>query len=258
MLHSGAETAAVSLCRQSWPILQRWSRPGFGQKDAGCGDCSSFGWAAVIEYDGAAGAGVDGWMQGSAGRIWRRIRQFVQGVTASVSAEDLQRAARFLPPAGMARFRQMPVDAQRHSLNVLTTLQRAGWDDADLAAAALLHDAGKLAAAEAGLTFNAWVRTALVLIEAFAPDLAARLAVEDAKGGWRYLLHVHLTHARIGARWAEADGCSPLTCWLIAHHQGKTGQADVALNPPGSPAPERAEEDRMRLLTALQWADSQN
>lgn len=197
-------------------------------------------------------------MQGTAGRIWQRIRQFLRGVTASIAAEDLQLAAQFLPPAGLTRFQQMPVDAQRHSLNVLTTLQRAGWDDADLAAAALLHDAGKVAAAKAGLTFNAWVRTALVLMEAIAPGLAARLGVGDAKCGWRYLLHVHLTHARIGARWAEADGCSPLTCWLIAHHQDKTGQADAVLNSPGSPAPQRAAEERMRLLTALQWADSQN
>ncbi|MDE0078462.1 MAG: hypothetical protein OXO50_13150 [Caldilineaceae bacterium] len=212
----------------------------------------------MIEYDGAVGAGVEVRMQGSGGRIWRRIRQFVRGVTASVSAEELQRAAQLLPPAGLTRFQQMPVDAQRHSLNVLNSLQGAGWDDPDLAAAALLHDAGKLAAAKAGLTFNAWVRTALVLMEAVAPGTAARLGVEDEKGGWRYLLHVHLTHARIGARWAEADGCSPLTCWLIAHHQDKTGQADVVLNSPGSREPQRAAEDRMRLLTALQWADSQN
>jgi len=197
-------------------------------------------------------------MQGTARRITRRIRQFVRGVTASVSAEELQRAAQILPPAGLTRFQQMPVDAQRHSLNVLSSLQGAGWVDADLAAAALLHDAGKLAAAKAGLTFNAWVRTALVLMEAFAPGLAARLCVEDARGGWRYLMHVHLTHARIGARLAEADGCSPLTCWLIAHHQDKAGQADVVLNSSGNPAPQWAAEGRMRLLTALKWADSQN
>jgi len=85
-------------------------------------------------------------MQGTARRITRRIRQFVRGVTASVSAEELQRAAQILPPAGLTRFQQMPVDAQRHSLNVLSSLQGAGWNDADLAAAALLHDAGKLAA----------------------------------------------------------------------------------------------------------------
>ena len=228
----------------------------------------------MIEYDGETGFGLDLHMQGMAGRIARRIRQFVRGVTASVSVDDLQEAARFLPPAGLARFRQMPVDAQRHSLNVLTTLQGKGWHDPDLAAAALLHDAGKLAAAKAGLTFNAWVRTALVLLDMLAPTLAARLAVDDAAGGWRYLLHVHLAHPRIGAHWADADGCSALTCWLIAHHQDKASLSDSPSNSPDSSnrrrtsgevprwsevdEPHQITEDRMRLLNALQWADSQN
>ncbi len=205
-------------------------------------------------------------MQGTARRITRRIRQFVRGITASVSAEELQQAAQFLPTAGLTRFQQMPVDAQRHSLNVWTTLQRAGWDDPDLAAAALLHDAGKLAAAKAGLSLNAWVRTALVLMETMAPGLAVRLTAKDSTGGWRYLLHVHLTHPRIGARWADVDGCSPLTCWLIAHHQDKTGRPEAVLTSADDSETRWAEgsgrqgaaEDRMRLLAALQWADSQN
>ncbi len=205
-------------------------------------------------------------MQGTARRITRRIRQFVRGITASVSAEELQQAAKFLPTAGLTRFQQMPVDAQRHSLNVLTTLQRAGWNDPDLAAAALLHDAGKLAAAKAGLSLNAWVRTALVLMETMAPGLAARLTVKDSTGGWRYLLHVHLMHPCIGARWADADGCSPLTCWLIAHHQDKTGRPAAVLTSADDSETrwtegsgrQGAAEDRVRLLAALQWADSQN
>ena len=193
-------------------------------------------------------------------RIVRRIRQFVRGITASVSAKDLQEADAYLPPAGRERFRQMPVDAQRHSLNVLTTLQRSGWHDPDLAAAALLHDSGKVAASAAGLSFNVWVRTALVLMEAVAPRLAARLAAEEATGGWRYLLHVHAAHQRIGARWAEADGCSPLTCWLIAHHQDKTRpeQEIPDSRRPTGEEPQQSAEHRRRLLTALQWADSRN
>jgi len=179
-------------------------------------------------------------------RIARRVRQFMRGVKATVSAEELQAAVAFLPPSGLERFRQMPVDAQRHSLNVLTTLQHAGWHDPHLAAAALLHDSGKVAAAAAGLTFNAWIRSALVLMDAVAPGLSARLAVDDTYGGWRYLLHVHLEHPRIGADWAEADGCSPLTCWLIAHHQEKAGRR------------QESNEHRARLLTALQWADGNN
>lgn len=191
-------------------------------------------------------------------RIVRRVRQFVRGVTAAVSAEELQAAAAFLPPAGLERFRQMPVDAQRHSLNVLTTLQHAGWHDPHLAAAALLHDSGKVAATAAGLTFNAWIRSALVLIEAVAPGLAARLAVADAYGGWRYLLHVHLEHARIGAGWAETDGCSPLTCWLIAHHQEKTGRRLEKRGRAAAGDPQESAAHRERLLTALQWADGRN
>lgn len=193
-------------------------------------------------------------------RITRRVRQFVRGVTAAVSAEELQAAAAFLPSAGLERFRQMPVDAQRHSLNVLTTLQRAGWHDPHLAAAALLHDSGKLAAAAAGLRFNAWIRSALVLMEAVAPRLAVRLAREEASGGWRYLLHVHLQHPRIGARWAEADGCSPLTCWLIAHHQKKVGYGQKLSEPGGAAVEEPLESagHGARLLAALQWADARN
>ncbi len=193
-------------------------------------------------------------------RIARRIRQFVRGVTASVSAEELRETAAYLPPAGLARFRQMPVDAQRHSLNVLTTLRRAGWHHPDLAAAALLHDSGKVAASAAGLSFNAWLRTTLVLMEAVAPKLAERLAVDEATGGWRHLLHVHLAHPCIGARWAEADGCSPLTCWLIAHHQDKTRPEQEIPDRrwTAGEEPQQSVEHRKRLLTALQWADSLN
>ncbi len=207
---------------------------------------------------------ADAFMPGPVMRVGRRIRQFVRGVTASVSAEELQQAAEYLPLNGLARFQQMPVDAQRHSLNVLTTLQRAGWHDPDLAAAALLHDVGKVAAEAAGLTFNAWIRTALVLMEAVAPRVSARLAVNEPTGGWRYLLYVHLAHPTIGAHWAEADGCSPLTCWLIAHHQLSYERHPVHFSSNTEPAeipnkaPQQTAEHRQCLLTALQWADSRN
>lgn len=199
----------------------------------------------------------------TASRIARRIRQFVRGVTASISVDELQRAAELLPPAAMTRFCRMPVDAQRHSMNVLAALHRCGWHDPELAASALLHDVGKVAASAAGLTFNAWVRTALVLVEAVAPPVTARLARNEPAAGWRYLLHIHVAHPRIGARWAEEDGCSPLTCWLIAHHQDKTGPEQRPPGPMQTSPPERSAgsqpaQPRERLLAALQWADSQN
>lgn len=189
----------------------------------------------------------------------RRIRQFARGVTASVSVDDLQPATQYLTPAALNRFRRMPFDAQRHSLNVLATLQSSGWRDPDLAASALLHDVGKAAASKASIAFNPWIRAVLVLVDATAPRLAARLAVNHVDAGWRYLLYVHVKHARIGAAEAEEDGCSALTCWLIAHHQDTRERLPVPVSPgEESSGSQHSLAYRESLLSALQWADSLN
>lgn len=177
-------------------------------------------------------------------RIFWRIRQFVRGVMAHVDASEMLVVARYLPKAALCRFCHMPLDGQRHSLNLLYTLQQAGWDDPDLAAAALLHDVGKVAGNDAGIPLSPWLRGPLVLLEALAPGKVADLATADPAAGWRYLLHIHREHPAIGAAWAAEDGCSELTCWLIAHHQDK---------PNDKPTQKREE-----LLSLLQWADSRN
>ncbi|MEZ4735749.1 MAG: hypothetical protein R3E79_52330 [Caldilineaceae bacterium] len=175
---------------------------------------------------------------------WYRVQQFRQGWQASVQPAELVAAVGYLPVLAADRFQQLPRDAQRHSLNVLQTLQRQGPLSPDLAAAALLHDVGKLAADEAGLRINLWVRGPLVLLEHVAPQLLARWASPDVGHGWRYLLYVHQMHPLIGAQWATAWGCTPLTCWLIEHHQDHLATAP------------RNEAEQLLLL--LQWADSEN
>lgn len=177
-------------------------------------------------------------------RIFFRVRQFVRGLIAHVEPAEMLTVADILPKPALARFCQMPLDAQRHSLNVLYALQKRGHNHPDLAAAALLHDVGKVASQAAGVRLNPWLRTPLVLAAALAPERFRRWAVDDPRAGWRYVVHVHLAHPRIGAAWAAADGCSPLTCWLIEHHQ------DEQPNPPDARA--------ARLLSLLQWADSRN
>lgn len=181
---------------------------------------------------------------------WRRaqyrVRQFWQGVVARVSPEEHALAARMLPAAALELFERMPADAQRHSLNVLAAVTAIGvageGEDADLAAAALLHDVGKVAAQDAGVRLGPWLRGPLVLLEAWTPDLLRRAAREDPGSGWRYAVYVHFEHGRLGADMAQQAGCSELTCWLIAHHQDRATAGEGG-------------EYRQRLLAALQRAD---
>jgi hypothetical protein len=185
------------------------------------------------------GMGLGWW-----GRVYYRLLQFVRGLAATVAVEEVKLARSILPEEAWPLFQRMPQDAQRHSLNVLATLQATGHTDPDLAAAALLHDVGKVAAADAGYPLTLWWRGPLVLCEALAPDWLRRRSAPTPSAGWRYVLYVHQEHPAIGARWAEAAGCSPITCWLIAHHQER--------NPPLS------SDEELGLLHALQWADSNN
>lgn len=177
-------------------------------------------------------------------RIFHRLRQFLCGITAHVSADEMLVAAQVLPRAALVRFCHMPLDAQRHSLNVLYLLQSVQEIDPDLAAAALLHDVGKTATEQTGHQFSPWLRGSLVLLDALLPKLVQQLAEDDPAQKWRYLLHVHLAHPAIGAQWAAEAECSDLTCWLIEHHQDTLDHA-----------PQSHHEE---LLALLQWADSKN
>jgi hypothetical protein len=174
-------------------------------------------------------------------RVLYRVGQFWAGLRARVTPEETALARRILGPRAASLFGAMPVDAQRHSLDVLASLGAAAQAEPELAVAALLHDVGKVAAARRGL--GLWLRGPLVLLEALLPGVAAAWAVNDPRAGWRYVLYVQTNHPAIGATWAAAAGCGELACWLIAHHQQRLDCVEAA-------APRRA------LLAALQRADA--
>jgi len=182
-------------------------------------------------------------------QIFYRLRQFWLGFQATVTEDELAQAAALLSPAAFALFCRLPTDGQRHSLNVLQLLQEQGETSPALAAAALLHDVGKVAATDAGLEITLWWRGPLVLLESIAPSLLNRLASPDPTTNWRYLFHVHQEHPQIGAAWAATADCSPLTCWLIAHHQDYRFTNAQSGN---------AQSEKTQLLARLQWADSRN
>jgi hypothetical protein len=169
-----------------------------------------------------------------------RVRQFVNAALARVSPEELREAGEVLPPGAQELFRKMSIPDQRHSLNVMRTLRRAGHAQADLLAAALLHDAGKSA-----VKIHPWHRAVIVLSKRFAPGLLTWLTGDELRReAWRKPFVVHRAHPEIGADWAARAGCSPLTVSLIRRHQE-----------PLRRAPQNEEE---RLLVALQRADAIN
>jgi hypothetical protein len=124
-----------------------------------------------------------------------------------------------LPPAGRAVFASMSRNDQRHSLTVYRALRARGCDDADLLAAALLHDSGK-----GGGRVRLWVRPPVVLLRAFAPRLLDWLTRRAVNGTcvprWRRPFYYAWHHAEIGADLAAEAGLSERAVLLIrTHHQ---------------------------------------
>jgi hypothetical protein len=137
-----------------------------------------------------------------------RVTQLVGHLTARVSVADLALAHEILPPSAWAVFDSMPVADQRHGLDVATRLLARGVDDADVLAAALLHDAAK------GSRLRVWHRVGGVLLAAAAPGALRRLASPDPSSGG-YVWHVFLHHADLSAERARGAGLSERTAAFI-------------------------------------------
>jgi len=108
------------------------------------------------------------WLQTIGYRLGQ-VRQQL-GFVAPLSASEYKEVAQWLPPSAFALFQTMSAADQRHSLRVCRGLQARGCTDADMLAAALLHDVGK---ALGRVPF--WTRPAIVLGKKLAPRLLARL-----------------------------------------------------------------------------------
>lgn len=188
---------------------------------------------------------------GFVGAVRYRVGQFARGLQATLHPallpEEREQVERALPSAAVSLFFALPGDAQRHSLAVLQTLAQRGEVSRDLAAAALLHDVGKLQAQRAGAPTGLWTRGPLVLAAALAPQRLARAARANPHPGWRYTLWVQQEHARLGAEMARNAGCSEATCSLILHH------GDAA-----SVGRQNALTQAECELRLLQWADNRN
>jgi hypothetical protein len=178
-------------------------------------------------------------------RACYRVRQFISAVRAGsspISQTQAEEARSYLSEDAWELFRAMPRQDQRHSLEVLHSLQSAGEVSPALAQAALLHDCAKH---HGGIRL--WHRVAVVLVKAFDPQRMDRWgAIEPSlPGHWRYPFWAHAHHPEHGAQLAAGAGCDPLAVALIRHHGD---QRDLGTLSP------QAE----RLLAALRAADDDN
>ena len=174
-----------------------------------------------------------------------RVQQFGRALLAAWRGPDqaeLVEARRWLPPSGWQLFTEMPRAEQRHALNVWHSLKSAGYEQPELAQAALLHDVAKY---RGGVKL--FHRVAAVLIKAFAPRVWQRLKelAEPPRTDLRYPLWAHANHPAGSADLAAAAGCSPEAVNLIRQHQEV-----LAASQSRTPAE--------MLLAALQAADDEN
>ena len=139
-------------------------------------------------------------------RWWAgKVRQTWSHVRARVQPDERAGLASWTTPAQRALFDAMHVADQRHGLDVVARLRRAGVEDPDALLAGLLHDAGK---GDAGLL----VRVAFSLGQAYGHWL---WRIAGLVPGFRPTLARLIEHADGSARLAAAAGCSPRTVELI-------------------------------------------
>jgi hypothetical protein len=167
-----------------------------------------------------------------------RVQQFLAALKPQVTADERITVAGALPEAATALFQHMARRDQRHSLDVLRRVRQAAPGQADLAAAALLHDVAKTALP--GRRLRLFHRVLIVLMQAVHPGWVQQIARDDPDS-WRYPFYLHVQHPALGARLAGQAGCTPLTAELIRRHQEKL--------------PHAPRDETERLLALLQAAD---
>ena len=168
---------------------------------------------------------------------------------APLTETDEEEIASVLSPGEIDLLHSQSLAGQRHGLRVMRQLKSKGYEDVDLLAAALLHDAGK---AKQHMAW--WERPVVVLVEAFSPRTAERLAAGPGTGLSRPFV-AKAMHAEWGAEAASAAGSSRVTVELIRRHQDSiTGSEELT----GGQEDTDSNRDIDSLLSLLQWADGLN
>jgi hypothetical protein len=158
-------------------------------------------------------------------RSWRataiyRLRQFRRALGAKPTRAQLDAVQVQLTTPQWRLFCAMSPRDQWHAIQTLRLLRARGAVHADLALAALLHDAGK-----------GYIRLherVLYVLLTRRPRLLQRLATAQG-AGWRTALFRSARHAEAGARLAQEAGASDRVVELIrGHHRAVANDAELA------------------------------
>jgi len=146
------------------------------------------------------------------GSARHRVGQFWRHASARVTEQERGAVQQLLGPALWPLFAGLPVNDQRHGLDVLETVRRFEREPGRLQQqAALLHDVGK-----AGAQFSVVERSLTVFLRAASPRLLQALL--RARPGFARRYDVYIDHARIGAERLRAAGATELAAIVAEHH----------------------------------------
>jgi putative nucleotidyltransferase with HDIG domain len=144
-----------------------------------------------------------------------RVSQFWRHASARVSEQERGAAERLLGSSLWPLFAQLPVNDQRHGLDVLETVMRLDREPVRLLQqAALLHDIGK-----SGARFSVVERSLTVFLRATSPSLLHVFL--RARPGFASRHHIYIDHARIGAERLRAAGAPELAAVVAEHHDAE-------------------------------------
>lgn len=146
--------------------------------------------------------------------VFKRIKQFVQAVTARVTVDDGKYISTHLNAEEQKLFFAMSVADQAHSLRTAYRVERLviedkrGVDREFLIRCALLHDVGRR---NGDLTIAG--KVFVVLITNIAPKFAERLEVNG-----NHALYVYHHHAELGAQKIQRIGLFKEAKIIAKHH----------------------------------------
>jgi putative nucleotidyltransferase with HDIG domain len=146
------------------------------------------------------------------GSALHRVGQFWRHTSARVTPQEQALVQRVLGADLASLFGQLPVNDQRHGLDVLATvIQQEAEPSRLLQQAALLHDVGK-----AGTRFSVIDRSLAVFLGALSRQTFDVVLRARPDFGRRYA--AYREHARIGADRLQALGADELALIIAEHH----------------------------------------